>query len=188
MTYFNTGSIVIAASSSHLWAAPTTTYPIIIMSQEIPVFRTVRRLVWFVIFIITCITGLVIGIQSIYHLENYELGYTFDRYTGKIERLDRSGWFFKPIWRYSVHYPDLRPVQVSISANSRILNAKLVKFNPEGLETFVEWHGRDAGDSPNALHEILKSYAFNVNNGSDCPFLTIVDEMEQRTFTQPVAK
>lgn len=118
-------------------------------------------------------------------VDNYELGYSFDRYTGKIERIERQGWIVMPWWHYSVNTIDLRPQQISISANQRVLNAKLVRFDPEGLETFVEWHGRGAGDTAAEMGEILKSYAFNVNGGADCPFLSILDEMAQKTFELP---
>ena len=139
-----------------------------------------RWAVFYACTILSAIIGLILFIASCNHLENYEYGYTFDRFSGKIEKVDHAGWVVKPVWRYGVHRIDLRPCQVSISANARILNAKLVKFNPEGLDEFVQWHGRNAGEKPTDLHEILKSYAFNVNSGSDCPFLIIVDEMQQK--------
>ena len=110
-------------------------------------------------------------------VDNYELGFVYDSVTGKIETVDRSGWILRTPMRYSVHHIDLRPYQVSISANSRILNAKLVRFNPEGLDTFIEWHGRDAGDNRSNMLEILKCYAFDKDNGKDCPFLTVVSEL-----------
>jgi hypothetical protein len=77
-----------------------------------------------------------------------------------------------------VHKLDLRPYQITISANQRVLNAKLVRFNPDGLAKFIEWHGRNAGDFTNNLLEILKCYAFDKANGEDCPFLTVIQEIE----------
>ena len=110
-------------------------------------------------------------------VDNYELGFVYDSVTGKIEMLDRSGWIVRTPIRYGVHHIDLRPIQVSISANSRILNAKLVRFNPNGLQTFVEWHGRSAGDTHSNLEEILKCYAFDRDEGKDCPFLTVLSDV-----------
>lgn len=106
-------------------------------------------------------------------VDNYELCFTFDRWTGKIERVHQQGWVTRMPFRYSVHTIDLRPYQVTMNANERVLNAKLVRFNPDGLQTFVEWHGRDAGDSKRNLLEILKSYAFDPDGGKDCPFLEV---------------
>lgn len=122
----------------------------------------------FGIFRATCVT----------FIDNYELGFCYDKLNGEIERIDRTGWIVRPPFVYSVHGIDLRPYQVSISANSRILNAKLVRFDPEGLDTFIEWHGRDAGDDTAAMLEILKCYAFDRAGGRDCPFLTVVSELD----------
>lgn len=107
-------------------------------------------------------------------VDNYEYGFTYDKFTGKIEHIEHTGWVVRNPWHYSVHTVDIRPYQVSISANSRILNAKLVRFNPAGLETFVEWHGRAAGDETSGMLEILKCYAFDRDEGRDCPFLTVI--------------
>ena len=107
-------------------------------------------------------------------IENYEYAFMFDKYTGKIVKVQHPGWLVAKPWHYGVHKIDTRPYQVSISANARILNAKLVRFNEKGLTTFIEWHGRDAGDNVTNLQEILKCYAFDREEGRDCPFLTVV--------------
>lgn len=110
-------------------------------------------------------------------VDKHELGFTYDKMTGMIEKIERNGWIVRTPVRYKVHKIDLRPYQIQISANERILNAKLVRFDPEGLETFVSWHGRAAGDDINALKEILKCYAFDKLEGKDCPFLVVVSEL-----------
>jgi len=118
-------------------------------------------------------------------VDNFEYGYTYNKFTGQIEPVEHNGWVVVNPWVKNLHKKDLRPHQVSInislgngsSANKRILNAKLVRFNPEGIKTFVEWHGRDAGDNVTELMEILKCYAFDRDDGKDCPFLTVVNEL-----------
>lgn len=110
-------------------------------------------------------------------IDNYELGFTYNKFTGEIKVIERTGWVVRNPWAYGVHKIDLRPYQLSISANSRVLNAKLVRFNPDGLKTFIEWHGRDAGDDRHSLLEILKCYAFDRAEGKDCPFLTVLQEL-----------
>lgn len=110
-------------------------------------------------------------------VENYELGFVFDRYTGKIEIVEKKGWVVRNPIRYSVHSIDLRPYQITISANERVLNAKLCRFNPNGLQTFIEWHGRGAGDDVGSLKEILKCYAFDLAEGKDCPFLEVIQQI-----------
>ncbi len=87
-------------------------------------------------------------------------------------------------------------MQVRISANSRVLNAKLVQFNPDevdpdtgmrGLELFLSWHGRGNYDGPNVsgssfasstpFSDILTSYAYE-GSGKSYPFLTIIRELK----------
>ncbi len=134
-----------------------------------------------VIFRGTCVT----------FVDKHELGFQYDKFTGQISRLNRTGYIVRNPIRYTVHTVDLRPYQISITAlpnvssdstsgsdvGRRVLNAKLVKFNPEGLETFIAWHGRTAGDSLNNLLEIMKCYAFDATGGRDCPFITIINEI-----------
>lgn len=116
-------------------------------------------------------------------VENYEYGFTYNKFTGEIKPIEHTGWIVVKPWEYTVHAIDTRPYQISITAsmdgymnspNQRVLNAKLVRFNPAGLKTFIEWHGRGAGDDLSSLKEILKCYAFDRDEGRDCPFLEVV--------------
>lgn len=129
---------------------------------------------------------IVLRIFFLSFVDKHELGYSYNKVTGEIQKLDRTGYFLFPPWFYSVHSIDLRPMQLQIVANAfghtgasidvvnqRVLNAKLVRFNPDGLETFIQWHGRNAGDNRRELSEILRCYAFNMADGKDCPFLTV---------------
>ena len=131
-------------------------------------------------------------------VDNYEFAFNYNRVTGTVEKIGRTGWVVRSPFIHAVHTLDTRPYQISITANiqrnlassgqggvsARVLNAKLVRFNPAGLETFIEWHGRSAGDDLDNMLEILKAYAFNQNGGRDCPFLTIVDELSPRQLPQ----
>jgi len=139
--------------------------------------------------ILTIIAALILRIFFLSFVDKHELGYCFNKITGEITKFERTGYFLYPPWVYSVHSIDLRPMQLQITANSfgntttidtvnqRVLNAKLVKFNPDGLDTFIKWHGRNAGDSRKELAEILRCYAFDRSEGKDCPFLTIEREL-----------
>ncbi len=160
----NNANIRARLNISHLWAGLIV----------IGVVSVISFIVWFTFWV--------------KFVDNYELGFTYDRFNGKIVALERTGWIVRTPWRETVHTIDLRPTQVAMNANQRVLNAKLVQFNPKGLATFVEWHGRAAGDNTSNLHEILRSYAFNVNNGADCPFLTIVDEMKRQEASPAIAQ
>ncbi|HBI34447.1 MAG TPA: hypothetical protein DEA43_01130 [Candidatus Moranbacteria bacterium] len=120
-------------------------------------------------------------------VDKHETCFIYDRISGQVEIPDRTGYIVRAPIIYSVHTLDTRPYQLSITANigspgtssvsSRVLNAKLVRFNPKGISTFISWHGRDAGDKLANLLEIMKCYAFDKEGGRDCPFITVLNEI-----------
>lgn len=114
-------------------------------------------------------------------IEIYEVGYKFNRWTGNITVFNHKGWaFYIPIFEV-VNTIDLRPYQVCLNANKRVLNCKLVTFNPEGLKLFISWHGRanyDGGsDEPGDFKDILRSYALS-GSSDDYPFLTVQNDLK----------
>lgn len=144
-----------------------------------------------VIAIVLC---LFLFSRTVYFVDNYELGYKFDTRTGETTILPRTGYFVVLPILVKVHTIDLRPVQVCVSSNRRVLNCKLVKFNPEGIKLFLEWHGRRdyqmspadrsatgterANDSkPIYLDDILMAYAYE-GAGHTYPFLAVMREMD----------
>lgn len=128
--------------------------------------------------------ALIYVLVGLTNIDKHELGYTFNRFDGTITKLDRTGLIYRDAIKYAVHKKDLRPYQIRITANidigERILNAKLVRFNPAGLDKFIEWHGRKAGGTRTELQEILKCYAFAADGGVNCPFLIVEAEIEPK--------
>lgn len=109
-------------------------------------------------------------------IDNYQIGYKFDKRDGKVMVLSETGYVVTLPYLVSVHTVDLRPMQVCINANQRVLNCKLVQFDKAGLDLFLSWHGRTDYDGVN-LNEILKSYAYD-GSGKNYPFLTIIRELK----------
>lgn len=109
-------------------------------------------------------------------VESHELGYIYNRWTGRITRVAHPGYVITHPFVSTVHTIDLRPMQVCINANNRTLNCKLVQFNPRGLDAFLAMHGRDDYDLQR-LNGILLSYAYE-GSGRTYPFLTIVSQLE----------
>lgn len=142
-------------------------------------WKTLKRIMAAIV-----IVALLIHIknQTIDFVDSYEQGYTYNLRTGQIHRLNRTGYIFHEYWFVEVHTIDLRPMQVCINANQRVLNCKLVKFNPAGLNLFLSWHGRQTYGQ-DILSEILKSYAYE-GAGHTYPFLTIVREMNTVDSTE----
>jgi len=130
---------------------------------------------------------LIFWTGGVNHVENYQMGYKFDRRNGEITVLPRVGYFITPPILVKVHVIDLRPMQVCISSSQRVLNCKLVQFNPEGLLTFIAWHGRGDYEGPgtsgspqgsaNAFADILEAYAYE-GAGRGYSFLTVLRELK----------
>lgn len=120
-------------------------------------------------------------------VDNYEFAYQFNGITGELKPLinedgsPKQGYIFAWPIVTSIHTIDTRPMQVCINANSRVLNCKLVQFDPAGWKTFVSWHGR--GDyNQMSLESILMSYAYDPSNKS-YPFLKITKELKNQDVT-----
>jgi hypothetical protein len=138
------------------------------------------------------ILGIIFRTAFIKFVDNYEYAYEFNMSTGKTKALvnkdgtPQHGYFFVVPFYKIVHTIDMRPMQVCINANSRVLNCKLVEFNPEGLSTFISWHGR--GDYSGVyLEDILKSYAYDPSNKS-YPFMIIKKELKNEDFEYDTKK
>lgn len=127
---------------------------------------------------------IVFRITCVNFVDNYEIPYKYDRWTGKIEKLNRTGYIVTPPILVNVHSIDGRPMQVCISAIQRVLNCKLVEFNPAGLKLFLQWHGRNdytndgsTRERPTILNQILMAYAYDGSSKS-YPFLTVIRELK----------
>lgn len=144
-----------------------------------------------VVLVVGIIGGGIFRLAAVNHVDNYELGYKFDLLSGKVERLGRPGYHVTWPIIVRVHTVDLRPVQVCINANNRVLNCKLVQFNPNGLETFVSWHGRNDydinSDGTGSFKDILLSYAYDPNS-KNYPFLTILKELKGEELGEAVKR
>jgi hypothetical protein len=136
-----------------------------------------------IFFVVALFALLVFRIMFVNFVDNYELGYKFDARTGQIEILKQQGYIVTPPFLVTVHTVDLRPMQVCINANARVLNCKLVKFNPDGLQKFLSRHGRadyandGIQEQPSNFNKIMMSYAFD-GSGNTYPFLTILRELK----------
>ena len=131
-------------------------------------------------------------------VDNYEFAYRFNGQTGVTTPLKNADGSYQHGYVRSfpfinqVHTIDTRPIQLCIGGSnsnttasgtssgggvsSRVLNCKLVQFNPEGYATFIAWHGR-ADYTHNSLETILMNYAYDQSN-QKYPFLTILKELK----------
>lgn len=130
-----------------------------------------------ILLAIALVGSLLFRLLFVTYVENYELPIEYNAVTGQFQELPRQGYFVRWPFIYSINTIDTRPTQVSINANSRVLNAKLVEFNPKGWRLFFAWHGRKNYSNDVNLNEILKSYAYD-GSGKSYPFLHIIKELK----------
>ncbi len=132
---------------------------------------------------------LVFRITFVNFVDNYHMGYKFDARTGEVTILDDVGYFVTPPIVVKIHTVDLRPWQVCINANKRVLNCKLVQFkrDKKGLELFISWHGRmdyeGGGEQTGSFTDILKSYAYE-GSGKTYPFMTILRDLKPEELAE----
>ncbi len=144
-----------------------------------------KLLIWLISSVSLGIIGcFIFYIGWVSYIDNYEFGYTFDRETGKIDSIDRKGYVITPLLT-KVYTIDTRPIQLSISTNVKVLNAKLVKFNTAGYKEFIAWHGvgnYSVNNSITDFKDILIGYAFDPSD-TKYPFLTILKELKNENTT-----
>jgi hypothetical protein len=123
-------------------------------------------------------------------IDNTEYGYKFDAISGDIVELvnpdgtPKQGYIFAWPIVERVHTIDMRPMQVCINANSRVLNCKLVEFDPKGFKTLISWHGRQ-DYSGLMFEQIMMSYAYDPSSKS-YPFLKISKELKNENINETI--
>jgi hypothetical protein len=133
------------------------------------------------------VTVLLILYRSIFltFVDNYEFPYKYNTKTGEILAVPKTGYVFAIPFYEIVHTIERRPFQICISNSSRVLNCKLVQFNPDGYKLFLQWHGRKTYSSYD-LGDIFKAYAFDdaPNLKELYPFMDIQKELKSSTNKQ----
>ncbi len=150
--------------------------------------------------ILSTISSIIFYVGWVTVVDNYQIAYEYRLWPTGANNINvlvdskgeyERGWIIRTPIIVKVHTVDLRPMQITMNANSRVLNAKLVQFNPEGLELFLSWHGRKDYEGPGGVNnittsfsEILKSYAYD---GNTYPFLTVLRDLKAEKTDDPVA-
>lgn len=139
-----------------------------------------RKIKLIIIGSVLFLTSVIMFSRSLNFVDNHEVGYKFDKISGEISVLEKKGYYMINPFTQKIHTIDLRPTQVCISTNIRVLNCKLVRFNPKGLLQFIKWHGREdykitvSRTYDTRFEELLMSYAYDDENTYD--FITIDKE------------
>lgn len=147
---------------------------------------------WVIGISILLLTPILFKLLFVDFIDQHELGYKFDTRTGQISVLKEKGYIVSPPVLVKISTIDLRPFQVCINANSRVLNCKLIQFDPEGFDDFINWHGRSdyspfsSGVGPGGLntnsdmYQIMMAYAYESygkRKNKNYKFLKVIKEI-----------
>lgn len=116
-------------------------------------------------------------------VDNYQVAYKYDKRNGEMTILKEKGYIVTPPVVVQVHTIDMRPQAVCLSANTRVLNCKLVQFDLKGLSLFLSWHGRADYEGGNQTD----ANGHRTGAGCNTPFCNLLagyayDDKQQYSF------
>jgi hypothetical protein len=124
--------------------------------------------------VILCLTP-ILGFGYYLFCLNYvgpdKIGVTYNMKTGVTEVQKDKGFIVTPFYIRATTFP-LNPIEVSIMSKAKVINSKLVRFRPEGIEEFTKLHGFEYG-LEHHFKDILLGYAYS---GREWTFLEVIDE------------
>lgn len=138
--------------------------------------------------------ALVVGVPFVLYLalfnavERGQVGLARNWISGDMW-LQQPGWHITPPWVWVARI-DTRPMRVAVDSSGHGYHAKLVQFNPDGWEEFVQtegwyyywWANRISfnfgySEEHRGLRDIMRGYAYGAKRYS---FITILREFDAR--------
>ncbi len=105
------------------------------------------------------------------HVAINEIGVAYNSIGGKVWVQDHPGWYItSPTVQVAV-IPTI-PLRVTIPSEAKVINTKIVRFNPKGVDEFIRLQGFSYF-SDQGIENILMGYAFS---GQKYPFLDVLQE------------
>lgn len=135
--------------------------------------------------IVSLVGAFLFYVFCLNHVEPQEIGISYDSLNGEVTVQRHPGWYVtSPFTRVAT--VETRPFQVCLNAGARILNCKLIRFNPDGAAEFVKlqgfhyWNGpsncnNNPGCSSTEWSRIMMGYAYAER---PYPFLEILEEIK----------
>lgn len=131
------------------------------------------------------ISTVVFYIFCLNHVAPQEIGIAYNSLSGEVYVQNHPGWYVTNPF-VEVASVETRPFQVCLNAGARILNCKLIRFNPEGASDFVKLQGfhywntsvnqcGNPGCSTTEFGRIMLGYAYSEKS---YPFLEIIEEIK----------
>jgi hypothetical protein len=106
-----------------------------------------------------------------------QIGIVYNSLNGEITVQNTPGWYRTGVL-VKVAYVSTLPKKVTISSEAKVIVSKMVKFNPAGVNEFIQLQGFSYMIN-SSLENILLGYAFSGNTYS---FLDIIQDTNQETL------
>ena len=114
------------------------------------------------------------------HISINEVGIAYNSIGGKIWIQSRPGWYLTAP-TVDVATITTLPMKITIPSEAKVINTKIVRFNPAGIDEFIRMQGFSYY-SNQGLENIFLGYAFS---GQKYPFLDILQESGGENATSP---
>ena len=118
------------------------------------------------------------------HVDINEIGIAYNSIGGKVWIQDRPGWYLTSPF-VEVATVTTLPLKVTIPSEAKVINTKIVRFNPAGVDEFIRMQGFSYFTNQ-GIENILMGYAFS---GEKYSFLEVMQENgQERVNTTPVRR
>lgn len=131
---------------------------------------------WAIGFGCFCLAVLLFYCAFLNHVAINEIGVAYDSIGGKVWVQSQPGWYFTRITVRVCVIPTV-PIKVTIPSEAKVINTKIVRFNPDGIDEFIRLQGFSYF-SDQSIENILMGYAFS---GKEWPFMEVIQESGDET-------
>lgn len=139
-----------------------------------------RWLKWTIAACVLVVAVLLFYIAFLNHVAINEIGVAYNSIGGKVWVQDRPGWYFTAPTVEVAVIPTV-PLKITIPSEAKVINTKIVRFNPRGVDEFIRLQGFSYF-SNQGIENILMGYAFS---GQKYPFMDILQESGGENATSP---
>lgn len=148
-------------------------------------FKSFAKWMLYVLIVAVVLGGPGYYFLCLNHTGVNQLGVAFNSINGQIQLQEQPGWYRTSPF-VKVAYIDLLPQSVHIPSGAKVINTKVVRFRPEGLNQYIELHGFGYVIGQN-LNNNLLGYAF-CNHPEEFKFLEVCQEGGQENLTNVRSK
>ena len=111
------------------------------------------------------------------HVSINEIGIAYDSKDGEVWTQNDPGWYLTNPLVLVTYIPTL-PFRVTIPSTARVINAKIVRFNVDGVSDYIRLQGWEY-QMRSDMESAFLGYAFS---GQHFPFLIIVQEGSDENY------